>query len=65
MQPGNVMSVQEMSTLCRKTSSQAPEECLLWIFDIKASPHEDAKTCFKDIFSWHDFLFLDFWLAHA
>ena len=56
MHPGNVMSIQEMSTLSRKTSFQALEQCLLWIFEIKTSSHWDVKTSFKEMFSWHVWL---------
>ena len=39
MRPENFISFHEMNTLCKKTSSQALEQCLSWIFDIKTNPH--------------------------
>ena len=47
------MSIQEMRTLCRKTSSPALEHCFLLIFDINKVLFELVNFCFKDRFSWH------------
>ena len=50
MHLGNVISLFQSSTLCKRTSTQAPGKCLLSIFDILPSPHEEVKAFLKRCF---------------